>query len=273
VTTGTRSALQSPYLLTASTDRRGVSVGVVADASTAVVEMTVHGEWSPHLGRQVAASLRLCLAGPSSSIIIDLQNLKDAYGVSLPFWLAVWREGRLGPAPVQLALCVPTTTMLDSRLRQLGSRPLVFATTSEARVAIAGRLPRANRLQARLAPEPTSVRAAHDLVAQACDAWSLPQVRDAWLVMSELVANAVEHARTEFVITVSTRGDSGLHLAVRDGATGLPYLRETKGRGLWRVHAAAAAWGAMPTRGGKVVWATVAPRRGAGGRHPNEDPR
>jgi anti-sigma regulatory factor (Ser/Thr protein kinase) len=272
-------SLQPPYLLTASTDRRGLSVGVVADASTAVVEMTVHGSWSQQLGRQVAASIRLCLAGPSASVIIDLHDLQDPYGVSLPFWLSVWREGGLGPAPVQLALCVPATTVLDSRLRQPAVQPLVFPTMSEARMAIADRLSRAHRLQARLAPRPASVRAARDLVAQACQAWRLPQLQDAWLVVSELVANAVEHARTEFVITASTRGDTRLHLAVRDGTTNLPRLRETssssrpgllqeRGRGLWLVHASAAAWGAMPARGGKVVWATVSPDQGAEVGHP-----
>jgi hypothetical protein len=34
-----------------------------------------------------------------------------------------------------------------------------------------------------------------------------------------------------------------------------------RGRGLRLVHFGAAAWGAMPTRGGKVVWATVCPRK------------
>ena len=64
-------------------------MGILADVSTAVVEMTVHGSWSQQLGRQVAASIRLCLAGPSASVIIDLQDLEDPYGISLPFWLSV----------------------------------------------------------------------------------------------------------------------------------------------------------------------------------------
>jgi anti-sigma regulatory factor (Ser/Thr protein kinase) len=248
-----------------------LAVGVLADASTAVVEMTVHGAWSQHLGGQVAAIMRLCLAGPAASIIVDLHDLGDPHGVSLRFWSAMSREARLGTAPAQLALCVPAMTMLDSRLRQPdGNEPRVYATMSEARSAIAGRLPRAYQLQARLAPRPASVRTARDLVARACHAWGLPQVQEAWLVVSELVTNAVEHAGTEVVITVSTRGDAGLHLAVRDGAPGFPHLREPssagrpaalpeRGRGLRLVHAAAAVWGVVPTRGGKVVWATVLP--------------
>jgi anti-sigma regulatory factor (Ser/Thr protein kinase) len=260
--------LQPPYLVTASADGRGVSVGVTADASTSVVEMTVHGQWSQHLGSQVAAGLRLCRVGPSRSIIVDLHDLGDPYGLSLPFWSRASRDASVGPAPVRLAFCLPAMTTLDGRLRQPdGQRSAVFATMIEARRAIAGQLSNARRLQARLAPQAASVQAARDLVAQACSAWHLPQVHEARLVVSELAANAVEHARTDFVVTASTDG-TRLHLAVRDGAPQYPRLSDSppispqrpihdRGRGLRLVHAAADAWGAMPARGGKVVWATL----------------
>ena len=56
--------LLPPYFVTTGTSDGGVSVGVTADASTTVVEMTVRGQWSPQLGNQVTAGLRHCLAGP-----------------------------------------------------------------------------------------------------------------------------------------------------------------------------------------------------------------
>lgn len=259
---------QPPYLVTAGTNRRGVSLGITADASTAVVEMTVHGPWSEHLSHQVDAGLRLCRAGPSTSFIIDLHGMRDPYGLSMPFWSAASREAGLGPGPVRLALCLPAATALDTRLRQLDERQLpLFATMPEARMAIARRSSHTRRIQARLPPRPASVRAARDLVAQACHAWRLAQVHEARLVVSELAANAVEHARTDFVVTVSMDGVR-LQLAVRDGATEFPRLNATppagagpplgeRGRGLRLVHATVAAWGAMPARGGKVVWATL----------------
>jgi hypothetical protein len=258
--------MQPPYLVTTGTDRRGVSVGVTADASTTVVEMTVHGRWSPQLGDKVAVSLRQCLAGPCASIIIDLCDVGDLHGVSLPFWLAVGRAVRLRPAPVRLVLCLTPRTMLHYRLRHQDlNMPPVFDSMREARIAIAALLAHAQRLQARLSPHPASVPAARGLVRQACDAWDLLPLRDvASLIMSELAANAVEHARTDFVATVS-KSASGLHLAVRDGVFHYPRLSEVapgrqldeRGRGLRMIHAVAAAWGAMPARGGKVVWATV----------------
>ena len=170
VTTADRSErvrpLQPPYLVTASTDRRGVSVGITADASTAVVEMALHGPWSQHLGSQVTAGLRQCLAGPSASIIIDLHDVGDAYGVSKPFWAAAWRAARLAPRPVQLVLCLPTTKTLDCRLRHMqGPRPMLFATMPEARIATTGWLPRANQLQARLPPAPDRRRASSSMLS------------------------------------------------------------------------------------------------------------
>ncbi|MEU4623257.1 ATP-binding protein [Actinoplanes sp. NPDC023801] len=131
-------------------------------------------------------------------------------------------------------------------------------------------MPRALRLQVRLGPNPLAVAAARSLVARACDRWQLPHLRhDAALVVSELASNAVLHAGTDLVVTVVRTGP-GLLLAVRDGDTRYPRLHEPpgedsaaalqeQGRGLLLVHAVVPAWGAMPARGGKVVWATVFP--------------
>jgi len=262
--------LEPPYLLTSMTDRHGAGVTVTGDASIAVVELAARGQWSHHLCDQVSAGLRLCLSGPSAWIIIDLQHMDDAYGVSMPFWLRVWRQARLGPSPVHLAFSLPATTALSRRLRTLqGPQPRVFATALEARMTTAERMPHADRLQARLAPQPASISAARNLVAQACHDWHLPQLLpDTSLIVSELATNAVEHAGTDFIVTVSRGGTGRPHVAVHDGASRFPHPsgpalidpRTTfpvRGRGLLLVHAVAAAWGAMPARGGKVVWATV----------------
>ncbi|HWS31140.1 MAG TPA: ATP-binding protein [Actinoplanes sp.] len=259
----------APYLVVTVTDRRGVSVDVVADASSTVVEIKVHGHWSQQLGEKITAGLGLCLAGPAEAIIIDLRDLSDLHGLSLRYWLAAQRTVRGGVLPVGLALCLPPATMLGYRLRNHDGNPVpLFATMGEARAAVAGRLRRSHRWQTRLAPVPVSVRAARDLVELACHTWQLHDLRqDAALVMSELAANAVEHAGTDFVLTVLRRGRD-LHLAVRDGDTRYPRLVEPTregsrfpiaegGRGLILVHAVAARWGAIPAHGGKVVWATV----------------
>jgi two-component sensor histidine kinase len=90
--------------------------------------------------------------------------------------------------------------------------------------------------------------------------------------MLELVTNAVEHAGTDMLVTV-TRREQGLHLVVRDGnlvlprrlpvAPGLTSARsDQRGQGLQVVEALARAWGARLTNDGtgKIVWATVLSR-------------
>ncbi len=262
--------LPPPYLVTTGTFQRGVSLEVTADTSTTVVEMTVHGTWSPQLGNQVTESLRRCLASPCEALVVDVRNVTDLHGISMPYWSAVARTAQLGPAPVHVAFCLPPATMLDYRLRHQDGEPsLLFATMTQARIAIAGRVSRPHRLHARLAPRPTSVRAARDLVAHACHTWQPTGVRDdAVLIMSELAANAVDHAGTDFVATVSRRANR-LHLTVRDGDNRYPRMGADadhsmkasladRGRGLRLVHGTAVAWGAMPAHSGKVVWATLA---------------
>jgi anti-sigma regulatory factor (Ser/Thr protein kinase) len=261
--------VKSPYLLTPVINRLGLRVAVTGDAGIAVVEVAAHGQWSPQLGEQLSAALRMCLAGPSPSIIVDLRDLGDPYGASLPFWLALWQQARHGSAPVHVTFSLPVTTGLSRRLRSRPApRPRVYATVREARIAIVERMSHADRLQARLAPLPASVKAARTLVTQACHAWDRPELLpDSLLIVSELAANAVEHAGTDVIVTVS-RGDTGLHVAVHDCDRRFPRLHDPelrsppvslddRGRGLRLVHTVAAAWGAMPTRTGKVVWATV----------------
>jgi anti-sigma regulatory factor (Ser/Thr protein kinase) len=119
-----------------------------------------------------------------------------------------------------------------------------------------------------LAPDPDAASLAGALVADACLAWQLPGLlHPARRVLSELVRNAVEHARTEVRVTLTRDGD-GLCLAVSDGDPRLPRLRriapvrrgrplDERGCGLQVVQATSTGWGAEPTPTGKVVWALM----------------
>jgi anti-sigma regulatory factor (Ser/Thr protein kinase) len=113
-----------------------------------------------------------------------------------------------------------------------------------------------------LIPELASVPRARRAVAAAVEAWCLDDlVGDAQLVVSELVTNAVLHARTTIELVVRRWGKR-VRVEVRDGNPLLPAVRHHRpdagtGRGLLLIAQLATAWSVDPTRGGKVVWAEL----------------
>jgi anti-sigma regulatory factor (Ser/Thr protein kinase) len=84
---------------------------------------------------------------------------------------------------------------------------------------------------------------------------------DARVVVTELAANAIVHARTPFSVAIHADGTQ-LRIGVRDRNRGLPALQEPSphrptGRGLLLVSALATRWGVEPLTDGKVVWAEL----------------
>jgi hypothetical protein len=87
-------------------------------------------------------------------------------------------------------------------------------------------------------------------------------IDDASVVIAELAANAVIHARTAFEVSIDVR-DTSIRLAVRDASPIMPAAREggvmaPSGRGLHMITATATRWGSDAVPGGKVVWAELA---------------
>lgn len=120
-----------------------------------------------------------------------------------------------------------------------------------------------------LSPELESVVAARQIVLSAVESWKLSQGvgDDAALVASELATNAVLHARTSFMVSVSRLG-SGVRVEVFDRNSVLPEaaagrpedllsIRSMTGRGLPLVAAISDRWGCDLRGQGKVVWAEV----------------
>jgi len=111
----------------------------------------------------------------------------------------------------------------------------------------------------RLAPEPASVGAARRVVRERLGAAGLEQLTDdAALAASELVANAVLHARTEIALRVAT-SRTGVRISVEDRNRQLPSPAPlgptaSSGRGLALLQALAVDWGVQVLPGGKAVW-------------------
>jgi anti-sigma regulatory factor (Ser/Thr protein kinase) len=107
---------------------------------------------------------------------------------------------------------------------------------------------------------------ARALVQSACTDWRVVgRFPDATLVATELVTNAVVHARTASVLSVSL-DRHGLHVAVRDmsphgaGAIRIGRDHPDDGRGLHLVSELTRAWGVTPHVDGKTVWAVLGAR-------------
>ncbi|MFI9332075.1 ATP-binding protein [Kitasatospora sp. NPDC052868] len=93
------------------------------------------------------------------------------------------------------------------------------------------------------------------------------------LLLSELVTNAVQHARTARGRLIQIRfglARDHLRIEVHDADSERPALRDAlecdeAGRGLLLVHELAQSWGCCPRRGGigKFVWCHIAPEAAA----------
>jgi anti-sigma regulatory factor (Ser/Thr protein kinase) len=111
-------------------------------------------------------------------------------------------------------------------------------------------------------PTPTSVRAARKFVVEACDAADADAAAaNAALLVSELVTNAVLHARTEFTVEITFVRDA-VRVAVLDRSSVVPAIRTFSamagsGRGLHLVDTMATRWGVDDAADGKAVWFEV----------------
>ncbi|MFC7527980.1 ATP-binding protein [Actinoplanes sp. GCM10030250] len=264
--------VSAPYL--SDDTEQGVSISVDNVEDAAVSLLTVRGPWDAQLRYSASVTLRQCFTEHPDGLIVDLTGLLDPHSESASTWTSAQHAAAGLQPPVHLALCVPPDLPLADLMQGLGAgRYLpIYAKVDQARVALAGRLPGAERLSLTLTPDPDAPSVARNLVSDACLAWGLVHLlHPSRLVMSELVTNAVEHAGTEIRVVVTRRG-AGLHLSVADDDPRLPEMiqltrprpdvpLDVRGRGLRTVQETAVQWGSVPAGKGKVVWAAVRDHR------------
>lgn len=113
-----------------------------------------------------------------------------------------------------------------------------------------------------LPADSSSPRRARQFVDEVLHRWHRDGAIDRLaLIASELVTNAVRHARTEITVEISADEDL-LRLEVFDRSAGRPVFRDSSpdtpgGLGLPIVEALASSWGARAREDGKGVWAEV----------------
>ena len=106
-----------------------------------------------------------------------------------------------------------------------------------------------------------AVPAAREFVRHQAEDWGLANSEDIALVASELVENAILHARADIHLAIGHRADCVV-LQVEDDNDTLPDpypadALDDRGRGLALVEAIADRWGTTPLTHGKRVWAEV----------------
>jgi anti-sigma regulatory factor (Ser/Thr protein kinase) len=113
-----------------------------------------------------------------------------------------------------------------------------------------------------LPPDHAAAARARRFVADTMREWGCDDaIPDAELLVSELVTNAVLHARSATRLTIERDGAT-LRFSVYDASPTRPRLRDygpeaVTGRGLLLVDRLARRWGVDPQAAGKCVWFEV----------------
>ncbi|MGW4237436.1 ATP-binding protein [Streptomyces sp. NPDC004749] len=150
--------------------------------------------------------------------------------------------GATADLPRSLAPCEPCAYARTTRVAATGSPAYSETLPRRAEAASAARL----------------------LVTHALAVWHLDALTDdATLIVTELVANAVNHARGESIrVAIAQLADHGALVSVFDASRVDPKLHrvgpdEERGRVLVRVAAVSERWGTDPLPWGKRVWARM----------------
>lgn len=112
-------------------------------------------------------------------------------------------------------------------------------------------------------PTAAAVPVARHFAINTLAAWKLPHLADdVALIVSELAANAIVHAKTAFRVAISRAPSGVVRLAVEDASQSQPILRRAGrhdygGRGIALVAEITREWGCYLSPGGKTVWADV----------------
>ncbi|XVU22746.1 ATP-binding protein [Actinoplanes sp. CA-054009] len=226
------------------------------DGETGSITVRLSGVLSRTTMTTVRAAIDKAAAECPAAVIVDLSGLRQAArGHLTTFASASYQARENWGVPVLLYGADPGIA------RDLGayrSFVALYEDRDQALAAVRAYVPRWMRRC--LTPVSSNARAARALVDDACTAWGLHSVwEDARLVVTELAANAILHAASDFEVVVSCPGRY-LRVAVQDASTAMPQAVEPgieHGRGLHLIAAVSTHVGATRIRGGKIVWALL----------------
>jgi PAS domain S-box-containing protein len=184
-----------------------------------------------------------------STLVLYTDGLVERRGADIDAGLDALREALAQPAADVQKLCDQVVARLHRRAEEDDLAVLMARAPF-----VAGH--RSARWKMR--PDPKSASHARSLVRSTLVSWELAALVDtAELLVSELVTNAVRHARGEIELRLAKGGT--LVCEVADGDERMPRryqadAADERGRGLMLVGELADDWGTRPTAHGKVVW-------------------
>lgn len=116
----------------------------------------------------------------------------------------------------------------------------------------------------RLEPVAAAVPMARSLLRRLMASWRMAELLDGdlELLATELLTNAVLHARTAMRVVIAYDG-AAVRFEVHDASPVLPVAGtpddfDERGRGLWLIDELSSRWAVEPTPGGKRIWFEVA---------------
>lgn len=237
-----------------------LSQSVEYDFETGLVTIRARGD----LDILGASSLRTTalkwLAEHPLCVIVDLTHINISDRIPLLVLPALARRKDAAPIFVIIDQLTRAGRVIDECLH---NRIDVFGDeVSAVSAALHGGLT-SGRLHLHMWGEPTAPGRARELVELACQRWGLPHLSSAaQVIISELVTNAILHARSDLEVTVAL-GEHYLHLHVRDRDRRIPRLFTANSsspehsRGMKLVDRLASGWGTTLRPYGKSVWATL----------------
>jgi anti-sigma regulatory factor (Ser/Thr protein kinase)/anti-anti-sigma regulatory factor len=234
------------------------------DLTTGVTVIRPAGALTQHTLTALQYALGKAAAECPTAVIVDLNDLTHAPRHLLSIFATTAHQAQRSWG-VPVLLCAAEPGMIAG-LGPFRGFVAHYESQWQAMLAVRAHVPR--WMWDHFAPVPSSARAARGLVDAACQEWDLGGLRDwALLVVSELAANAIRHAGTEFDVTVAHTGRY-LRIAVQDRSPAMPHLLQDpkksggivppgSGRGLRIVAGAAAHWGTTRLANGKIVWSLL----------------
>lgn len=210
---------------------------------------------------RVRVHLLKCLAEQPPALLLDLSTLEVGDETALAVFTLIARQAARWPGtPILICAATPRTSgMLAAAAYRRLPR---FATVDAALAHLAGGGHALPSLSDTLLPVSGAARHGRDMATEACARWDVPELTAAAsLVCTELISNVIDHAGTMMTLRLSL-SSKFLFIAVRDGSSAEPRTGPFTdgaggGRGLRIVAVTAHSWGFLPTRDGKVVWASL----------------